>query len=174
MIPYIPLTIAKRNSTLTGGLAIEKHGQDSNKACFDLKFTILMEPPDINDLLRLAESDKSKPWERLYGKSGEFRVPGIDYTAKLRDNIKGVLKLKVAGRDPVEFDDAHLVGTVSKVTFKNGGTAKLVLQLRIDGAEHRNWIIDVIEDGEALVEFAEYADNVGSAKKNPDQAEAPI
>ncbi len=134
----------------------------------------MLEPGDINELLRLSASDMSKPHERIYGKSGEFLVPGVDMVGKPRDNIKGRLALKAPGQDELVFEDAHLVGTVSKVTFKNGGTAKMVLQLRVDGSEHRGSIIDMVEDGECLFEFGEYQDNVGKPKKSEDQNEMPV
>jgi len=145
-----------------GQLATEKHG-DKKQAFVDLKFRTLLQKDDINQVLRLSENDHSRPWESIYNQSGEFLVPGINITADPRETIKGELRVKIQGAFELEFGDAHLVGTVSRFTFKQGGSCQLILQLRVDAGDHMDNLITMIEHGECMFEFAEYADSVKSA-----------
>ncbi len=154
-------------------LATETHGQEK-VGFIDLKFRMLLDRQDIELFIRDTEQDNTEYFARVFQDDGSFQVPGCDLSAKVRDTVKGRLELKLNGRaKPLVFEDAHVVGTVSAVTFKTGGHGQLVIQLRVDAGKHLEALAKLPIVGECMLEFVEYAGNaIGGDGGN--QQEAPV
>lgn len=159
---------------MSGSLPTEKHG-DERKAFIDLKFETLLELSEIDDFLRTPGDDHPSQYIFDLKEPGHaLNLPDIDMAGPLRKDIKGQLVMKV-GRQELEFEDAHTVGAVNKLTFMTGGKGKLTVQLRMSpGAAEYTYLVEAIERGECSIRFEEYKDSANGKGKNEKQSEMGV
>ena len=168
MIPNQRLALSLRHATvMSGSLASEKHG-DKKQLFLDIKFKFLLEPTEIDEWTGVAA------YGLIFDEDKKFRVPGLSQTAGLRDTLKGDLTLEVDGLGKKTIEDAHIVGTVSKLGFKIGGHGEVILQLRADWGKDNDYAFDLIERGDCMMSFEEYDHNLADPKAPDSQESMPV
>ncbi len=148
MIPADRLNLSLRHADVLGGsLATEMHG-DEKVAFIDLKFRFLLKPAEIDKWCGVAA------YGLIFDESEKFRMPGLKISAELRKTLSGKLTIEVDGAGKLEMEKAHVVGTVSKLSFKIGGHGEAVMQLRVEG-KHLREVMALIERGDCMIKFVE-------------------
>lgn len=149
------LSIATRTaSVLGGGLPTETHGKD-RVAFHELRVVVWLDTPEeINEFLDPKVTILPRPYDLIFNGDGNIHQPDATLEFEVRSGITGALTLKGTGK-PMDFAHARTVGGANKLTFSNGGRAKLALTMRFDAGAMAARVVELINRGECDFAFQE-------------------